>query len=50
MASESIELLKATLAEIEVAASRATTRAEVLNLRALWASIKSVIDKEEAAG
>lgn len=48
MTSESVTDLRTVLAQIEASAARATTRAEMVNLRALWSSIKAVIDKEES--
>lgn len=49
MTVDSVAALRVLLTEIESSAARATTRAEVVNLRALWSSIKRVIDNEEAA-
>lgn len=49
MTSNSTDELRIILAQIEASAARATTRAEVVNLRALWASIKRVLDSEEAS-
>ncbi len=50
MSTESVTALRVLLTEIESSAARATTRAEVVNLRALWASIKRVVDIEEGNG
>lgn len=47
MTSNSVNELRIVLAQIEASAARATTRAEMVNLRALWSSIKRVLDNEE---
>ena len=49
MTSESVTDLRTVLAQIEASAARATTRAEMVNLRALWSSVKRILDNEEAA-
>ena len=46
MTSENIDRLRAMQQQIETAASTATTRAELMNLRALWGSLQTVIDSE----
>lgn len=48
MSSESVNRLREMQHEIEVAARTASTRAELVNLRALWGSLQQVIDNETA--
>lgn len=46
MTSENIDRLREMQRSIEKAAASATTRAELVNLRALWGDLESVIKSE----
>lgn len=48
MTSENIDRLRQMRTQIEEAAKTATTRAEMVNLRALWSQLTQVIDSESA--
>lgn len=46
MSDTSLNRLRQMQQEIERAAASASTRAELINLRALWGSLQQVIDTE----
>lgn len=46
MSTESVNRLRELQGQIERAASTASTRQELMNLRALWGSLQQVIDNE----
>lgn len=48
MSSDSVNRLREMQARIETAAGYASTRAELVNLRALWGDLQTVIDIETA--
>lgn len=50
MTSENVNRLREMQASIVRAATTASTRAELVNLRALWGDLQSVIDSETANG
>lgn len=49
MTSDSTAKLREIQKTVETAASTATTRAELINLRAIWGQIQSVLDSENDA-
>ncbi|UDL16286.1 hypothetical protein SEA_ZOOMAN_315 [Microbacterium phage Zooman] len=46
MTSENLDRLRQMQSEIERAASTASTRAELMNLRSLWGTVQQVLDSE----
>lgn len=48
MSSENLDRLREIQRRIETAASTASTRAELVNLRALWGDVQIVLDSETA--
>lgn len=50
MSDTSLGRLREMQQQIERAAETASTRAELINLRALWGSLQQVLDSEATAG
>lgn len=50
MSDTSLNRLREMQQQIERSAASATTRAELINLRALWGSVQQVLDAETASG
>lgn len=50
MSDTSVNRLRELQGEIERAATSASTRAELMNLRSLWGSLQQVIDSETRTG
>lgn len=46
MTSENLDRLRQMQQQIERSAATATTRAELMNLRALWGNLQVVLDSE----